>query len=306
MIEAIDTAMKTKTHPLPPTTAPTSVAPIPTVIPGTPFFQELHSTGHRTLWVVTVLMAISSVVFYVLAARVPLPRRVFHTITSIITTISFIIYLAMATGEGTTFKHDILRHANKHVPDTHDDIFRQVFYLRYINWFLTEPLLLFNLSLVSGLPGAHLLTAVAGDYVMLASGLLGTFAGHTARRWVWFTISAIGYLVTVYQIGVNGSRAARRKDPQTKRLFGSMAGATLLVRALYPVAIAGGALALKLGVDTESVLFAILDIFNQGIVGYWLLLSHDSTPEIATYIDGFWSNGIGNEGAIRITEEDGA
>lgn len=141
----------------------------------------------------------------------------------------------MATGEGTTFKHDILRHANKHVPDTHDDIFRQVFYLRYINWFLTEPLLLFNLSLVSGLPGAHLLTAVAGDYVMLASGLLGTFAGHTARRWVWFTISAIGYLVTVYQIGVNGSRAARRKDPQTKRLFGSMAGATLLVRALYPV-----------------------------------------------------------------------
>lgn len=45
-------------------------------------------------------------------------------------------------------------------------------------------------------------------------------------------------------------------------------------------AIAGGALALKLGVDTESVLFAILDIFNQGIVGYWLLLSHDSTPEM--------------------------
>ena len=141
----------------------------------------------------------------------------------------------MATGEGTTYKHDILRHVNKHVPNTHDDIFRQVFYLRYINWFLTEPLLLFNLSLVSGLPGAHLLTAVAGDYVMLASGLFGTFAGHTARRWVWFTISAIGYLVTVYQIGVNGSRAASRKDAQTKRFFGSMAGATLLVRALYPM-----------------------------------------------------------------------
>lgn len=29
---------------------PTGIAPIPTVIPGTPLVQELHDTGKRTLW----------------------------------------------------------------------------------------------------------------------------------------------------------------------------------------------------------------------------------------------------------------
>lgn len=42
--------------------------------------------------------------------------------------------------------------------------------------------------------------------------------------------------------------------------------------------LAAGALAMKLSVDAETVLFAVLDIFTQGLVGYWLLLAHDSSP----------------------------
>lgn len=40
--------------------------------------------------------------------------------------------------------------------------------------------------------------------------------------------------------------------------------------------LAAGALSLKLSLDTETILFAILDIFSQGILGYWLLIAHDS------------------------------
>lgn len=40
--------------------------------------------------------------------------------------------------------------------------------------------------------------------------------------------------------------------------------------------LAAGALALKLSVDTETVLFAIQDVFTQGVLGYWLLLAHES------------------------------
>lgn len=42
--------------------------------------------------------------------------------------------------------------------------------------------------------------------------------------------------------------------------------------------LAAGALAMKLSVDAETVLFAVQDIFTQGLVGYWLLLAHDSSP----------------------------
>jgi bacteriorhodopsin len=151
------------------------------------------------------------------------------------TTVSFIVYLALATGSGMDWKHDTLKHTHKHVPDTTQEHFRQVMWLRYVNWFLTGPLSLINLALVSGLPGAHLLVAIVADFVMLGSGLLGTYAGHTSRRWVWFTISALGYLTTVYHVGINGGKAANNKDAQTRRFFASLSGATLLVKVLYPV-----------------------------------------------------------------------
>ncbi|KAL4892858.1 hypothetical protein BDV59DRAFT_202230 [Aspergillus ambiguus] len=294
--------IQTDPIPLPEPGLTTSVSPIPTVVPGTPIYQSIDKTGQRTLWVVVVLMALSALVFYTLAARAPLSKRVFHSLVSIATTISFIVYLALATGEGITWKHDIIREHHKHVPNVTEEYYRQVFWLRYVNWFLTEPLILSNLALLSGLPGAHLLSAVVADYVMLSAGLLGTFAGHTARRWVWFTISAIGYLTMVYHIGINGSRAAVNKDQQTKRFFGTISGVSLFVKVLYPVALAAGPLALKINLDAENVVFAIYDIFTQGIIGYWLLIAHDSSNG-GLFVDGFWSNGLGNEGSIRIEEE---
>lgn len=41
-------------------------------------------------------------------------------------------------------------------------------------------------------------------------------------------------------------------------------------------ALAAGSLALKISVDVETVLYAIQDIVTQGLLGYWLLLAHDS------------------------------
>ncbi|OJJ34479.1 hypothetical protein ASPWEDRAFT_42481 [Aspergillus wentii DTO 134E9] len=296
--------IESKIPPVPPIPTQTSISPIPTVVPGnTPVYQELHGTGHRTLWVVAILMGISSLVFYTLSARAPLPKRVFHTLISISTTVSFIVYLALATGQGISWKHDSIIEKHEHVPDTTRDFFRQVFWLRYVNWFLTEPLTLINLTLLSGLPGAHLLVAIVADYVMLSSGILGTYAGHTPARWVWFTVSALGYLTLIYQVGIHGSKAVSNKDTQTRRFFGSYVGVTLLVKVLYPIAIAAGSLSLKMNIDGESVLFAIYDIFTQGILGYWLLIAHNSASGVTSHVDGFWSRGTGTEGAIRIEEE---
>jgi bacteriorhodopsin len=250
-----------------------------------------------------VLMGVSSLVFYLLAARAPLPKRIFHILTSITTTISFIVYLALATKLGSDYSYNRIRESHKHVPDTTTIIFRQILWLRYLNWALTTPLLFINFALISGLPGANLLLAIVADLVMLSAGLLGSYANHSRERWVWLTISCIAYLVVIHHVGFHAQRAAKVKDASTRRFFGALSGSAIVVLALFPITIAAGPLALQLSVDTETILFAILDIFTQGILGYWLLLAHDSSPEITLYMDGFWSRGIGNEGAIRIEEE---
>lgn len=141
----------------------------------------------------------------------------------------------MATGEGYVYKHAEIIQPHKHVPDVALHVYRQVPIARYVNWMLTSPLLLVNMALLSGLPGAHLLPAVAADLGMFATGLLGTFADRPASRWVWFSLSCAAYLGAVYQIGMHGQRAAGNKDPQTRRFFGSLVAVTLLVKALYPM-----------------------------------------------------------------------
>ncbi|KAJ5109618.1 hypothetical protein N7532_002263 [Penicillium argentinense] len=280
-----------------------SIDPIPTVIPGEPIFQELQTTGKRTLWVVTVLMGLTSLVFYTLAARAPLSKRIFHTLSAFITTISFITYLALSTGQGSDYVFQNIVNHHKHVPNTEDEYFRQVLWLRYLNWALSTPLILTNFALVSGVPGANLVSSIVANWVMLASGLLGTYAGHTKVRWVWLVVSCVAYLTVLHHGGFHAHRASLNKDAQTRRFFGALAGSTLTVFALFPIALAAGPLALKLSVDTETVIFAVQDIFTQGLIGYWLLLAHDSSPGITVHIGGFWSNGVGNEGAIHLPEE---
>ncbi|KAJ5895652.1 hypothetical protein N7495_007343 [Penicillium taxi] len=289
-----------------PSTSTGPVAPIPTVVPDLPHFQELHDVGKRTLWVVTVLMGISSLVFYSLSARAPVAKRVFHTLSSLITTISFITYLALSTGQGIGFNHaHIINHGTHGIPNTHQDVFRQVLWLRYVNWALSTPLLLTIFALASGLPGANLLAAIAANWVMLATGLLGSFAGHTRVRWVWLTLSCISYLVTLNHAGFHAQKAAQKQDGPTRKFFGAFSGSAFIALALFPITLAAGTLALKLSVDIETILFAIQDIFTQGLLGYWLLGSSGSSLGVSLHLDGFWSHGAGT-GAVRLPEDEGA
>ncbi|KAJ5935827.1 Rhodopsin archaeal/bacterial/fungal [Penicillium verhagenii] len=289
--------------PIMPSHTTTSVAPIPTVIPGLPITQELGITGQRTLWVVTVLMGISSLVFYSLSARAPLQKRVFHTLSALITTTSFITYLALSTNQGYDWTVFDVIHKNKHVPDTYDTIVRSVGWARFVNWALTTPLLLINFALVSGLPGANLFAGIAANWVMLASAYFGSFAGHTPVRWVWLTLTCLAFLSMLHHAGFHAQRAAQNKDASTRRFFGAYSGLAFFALALFPITLAAGTLALKITVDTETILYAIQDIFVQGLLSYWLVVSHDSAQGITLHLDGFWSHGFGNEGAIRIEEE---
>lgn len=157
--------------------------------------------------------------------------------TSLITTISFLAYLAMATGDGIGWKYACTRESHRHVPDTKQAYLRQVFWARYLNWMLTNPLIIINMALVAGMNGANLLVAISADLIMFVSGLIATFARHE-RRWVWYTITCAAYLSLIYQITVNGSRASANRNHQTQRFFSSFSGATLLVMVLYPMCVA--------------------------------------------------------------------
>merc|ERR1712225_192510 len=157
----------------------------------------------------------------ILLPGIPCPssKRLFHVITALITTFASISYFAMATGDGNSFAHIVVKEAHKHTPDTVEHIFRQVFWARYVDWALTTPLLLLDLAFLAGMNGANITVTIVADLVM------------------------------VYQLVVPGRRAVAAKSNSTAKLFASIGGFTLILWTLYPVVWGIGDGARKWSVD---------------------------------------------------------
>ncbi|KIX93853.1 uncharacterized protein Z520_10478 [Fonsecaea multimorphosa CBS 102226] len=285
-------------------TASTSVAPIPTVIPTPPIYIEAGDTGKRTLWVVVVLMALSSLAFYGMAFRVPVQKRLFHILTSFITTVAFLSYFAMAVGDGTSFVSYTVTEHHKKVPNTTQEYRRDVYWARYVDWSITTPLLLLDLALIAGLSGANILVAIFADVVMVLCGLFAAFGqAEDSQKWGWYAWACIAFLVIVYQLAANGREAVASKDSKTKAFYASIAGYTLIVWLLYPIiwGLAEGGHVID--IDSEIIAYAVLDILAKPVFGFWLLFTHDSMSSTSPSLEGFWSQGFGSQGTLRVGDD---
>lgn len=141
----------------------------------------------------------------------------------------------MATGDGIAYNTITTVVKHKHVPDTEEVIKRQVYWARYVDWSVTTPLLLLDLSLLAGLAGANILVAIVADVIMVLTGLFAAYGDSSGQKWGWYAWACIAYLVIVYQVIVNGRGAAANKDSKTKAFFAALAGFTFILWTVYPV-----------------------------------------------------------------------
>ncbi|KAK4507896.1 hypothetical protein PRZ48_001631 [Zasmidium cellare] len=301
----VDPVAAFKTAPTVPVSSPTSVAPVPTVVPSLPEYQDATDTGERTLWVVFVVMVVASIVFTGLSWNVPVSKRLYHVITTLITIIAALSYFAMASGHGIGYHHVVIRDSHKHVPDTEHDLYRQVYWARYVDWTLTTPLLLLDLTLLAGVNGGNILITIIADIIMVLTGLFAAFGTEgTPQKWGWYAIACIAYLVIVWQLVYHGRAAAVTKGGKVGNFFAAIGGFTLIIWTIYPIiwGIADGSR--HMNVDEEIIAYAVLDILAKPIFGAWLLFTHVSMPETNVDLGGFWSHGITGEGAIRVGDDD--
>ncbi|RMZ77108.1 hypothetical protein DV737_g4529, partial [Chaetothyriales sp. CBS 132003] len=276
----------------------------PTIVPDVPVYVEIGDNGSRTLWVVVVILALSSLAFYYLAWRVPVQKRLLHTLTAIITTVAFLSYFAIATGDGIGYHKSAHVEKHKHVPNTERVVYRQVFWARYIDWSLTTPLIVVDLALLAGLSGANLVVAIVADLIFVLSGLFYAFADNKGQKWGWYAWSAIAFLVVVYQLAFNGRAAIAGKDGKTKAFYGVITSYTLIVWVIYPIlwGIIGGTH--RISIDNEVIVYAILDLLAKPVFGFWLLLTNDKLSTTTPALNGFWAHGFGSQGTIRVGGDD--
>ncbi|KAI1816366.1 hypothetical protein GGS20DRAFT_583603 [Poronia punctata] len=294
MLEAVSPA---KTHPA---TTTHGTLPFPTVTPDIPKVYHQYSTeaGHKTLWVVCVLMGVTSLVFYAMAMRVPVQKRLFHIITASITTFAFLSYYAMATGSGISIHTTVTKTAELGIVT--EVVKRQIFWARYVDWALTTPLLLVDLALLAGLNGASILVLVLSDLIMVLTGMFAAFSHDEGQGWGWYAFACIAFLNIIYQLGYKGRYAVATKDNKTRTFFGAISLFTLVLWTLYPIiwGVADGARIIN--VDGEIIAYAVLDLLAKPVFGLWLLLTHDSMARTSPSVEGFWAHGLSSEGTLRV------
>jgi bacteriorhodopsin len=80
-----------------------------------------------------------------------------------------------------------------------------------------------------------------------------------------------------------------------------MTTSRMLIRITSVWGIADGSR--RASVNSEIVAYAILDILAKPVFGFWLLVAHRRLAETNVEIGGWWSQGIGAEGRIRLDDE---
>lgn len=210
----------------------------------------------------------------------------------------------MATGDGWSFAHFVETERHAHADPTHHGIFRQVFWAHHVEWALTTPLIVLNLAFLAGLSGAGIIIATVSDIIMILTGLFAAFGEHNGQKWGYYVIAWLAYLAVVYQLGVAGRRTVAAKGTATARFFFTIGCFTVIIWTLDLVVWALGD-GRKLSVDQEIICYAVLDVLLVPVFGFWLLISYARNAEPVS-VEGFWSQGLNREGAVRLDDDDRA
>ncbi|KAG9244523.1 hypothetical protein BJ878DRAFT_421210 [Calycina marina] len=302
--QVIEAFIKTST--LLPTALPThSVAPIPTVIPSpsAPVWEKTHSAGKITLWVAFAIFFISTLILGFLAWRTPVQKRLFHILVTFLTAISTIAYYAQATGAGSTVVHYVITETHKHVPNTFQDVYRQVFWAHTVDSAITFPVVILTLALLAGISGANILVIILAHIALALTTVLASFATmKSASKWGWIVHAVLAFLVIVYQLVVPGRRAINAKgDVATGKFYAAIGGYTLVIWILYLVVWGVTEGTRNWSVDTEIIAYAVLDILAKPVFAFWLIFAYGKKSAV---IDGFWTHGLASEGTVRLEDEE--
>lgn len=238
-------------------------------------------------------MTVSTLVFWGLAFTKPRSHRIFHYITAAITLVAAIAYFCMASNLGWTPIQVEFARSNPKVSGT----MRQIFYVRYIDWFITTPLLLTDLLLTAGLPWPTILYTILIDWVMVVTGLIGALV-KTQYKWGFFTFGTLAFLFVAYAVTMEGRGYARVLGNDVLRTYTICGVWTIGLWFLYPIAWGLAEGGNVISSDSEAIFYGILDVMAKPVFGALLLWGHRNIEPTRLGIhirDYEEAGGIGNQ-----------
>jgi bacteriorhodopsin len=163
---------------------------------------------------------------------------------------------------------------------------------RYVDWFLTVPLLLVELILVMNL-SAKETTSKAVRLGVLAAlmvglGYPGEISTSASSRWIWGGLSMIPFLWIVYELFVGLNRSVEQQPESARGLVKTAIWVTVLSWSFYPVVYFAGAVGLEgtVGLTVVQVGYTIADLVAKAGFGVLIFMIAVRKSEADGYRDG--------------------
>jgi len=225
--------------------------------------------GSDWYWAATAIMMVSTMAFIGLGLTKPRQDRVFHYITASVTMVASIAYFSMASNLGWAAINVEFVRSDPVVAG----LTREIFYVRYIDWFITTPLLLLDLMLTAAMPWPTILFIILVDEVMIVTGLVGALIS-SSYKWGYFAFGCAALVYIVYVLVWEARKHAQGVSSDAGKAFLYCGTLTAFLWTLYPIAwgvCEGGNV---ISADSEAAFYGVLDVLAKPVFGALLIWGH--------------------------------
>jgi len=214
--------------------------------------------GSDWLWAVTALYCLLLLVVVGLTYFAKNGEKIFHYLFTISLFVGTVCYFSMASDLGQT---PVETSTNKRGT-------REIFYVRYINWFVGWTPLITALGLISGVSWSTIVYNILLSWIWVASWLSGALV-RTHYKWGFFAFGTFAYILLSVSLLWSGSITAKRIGVLNHYYL--VTGWLVFVWLLYPIAYGVDDGGNKIGVTEGFIFFGILDVVTVPVLSLVIL-----------------------------------
>merc|ERR1711976_1118817 len=201
----------------------------------------------------TFCMAGSTVAFQMMAQE---ETKRFNYVAMAVTGIATMAYLAMFCGAGI-----------KEVDG------RPVYWMRYVDWFFTTPFFLLDLALLAGADSWDTFYVMLMNAICIATGAIGALV--PACKMPMFILGMVTFVM--FNAKLFGAMASKAKDlgDAVASKYSTVTSLTMGIWCAYPVMYLICEVFRMVPIETEIMIYVVLDVAAKCGCSFLLLGSHD-------------------------------
>ncbi|CCH44173.1 putative membrane protein [Wickerhamomyces ciferrii] len=243
-----------------------------------PTGADFHLTvrGSDWLWAAFCIFIFVTILVSGLMFRKPATERVFYYTTILPSAFMAVTYFTIASNLGWTPIRAEFNHVTTDIQEEHPG-YRQIFYARYVGWFLSFPFIVINLGFLSRTPWPQIAFNVFFTEIYVVAELFGSLV-HSTYKWGFYVIG-IGAYIFVTILNFTTSRKLAQKVGHDCYVY-FLIGASIVTFLwfIYPIAFGISEGGNVIQPNSEAVFYGVLDVVLFAFYnGAFLVATNDFT-----------------------------